>query len=62
MKNENGSILLSASDLSGHLACHHLTELNLLALNNLIEYPNSHDPILDLLIERGNEFEGQGDW
>ncbi len=57
MKKENDSILLSASDLSGHLACAHLTELNLLALNGTIESSTFTDPLLEILQERGLEFE-----
>jgi hypothetical protein len=57
MKKESKSIILSASDLSGHLACAHLTELNLNALNGIIDYPNFNDQTLDILLERGREFE-----
>ncbi len=41
MKKEDYSTLLSASDLSGHLACAHLVELNLLAHNGTINFPRS---------------------
>jgi uncharacterized protein len=57
MKKENSSILLSASDLSQHLACAHLTELNLAVLNGTIDNRSYHDPLLDILQERGMEFE-----
>ena len=48
---------MSASDLSGHLACAHLTELNLLALNGAMEFSTFTDPLLEILQERGLEFE-----
>jgi predicted RecB family nuclease len=44
---------LSASDLVGHLNCRHLTDLDVEALNGRIERPHFHDPLLDILVERG---------
>ena len=44
---------LSASDLVGHLNCRHLTDLDVEAVNGRIERTHFHDPLLDILIERG---------
>jgi predicted RecB family nuclease len=49
----NGQIQVSASDLSNHLACRHLTSLDLLAAQGKIERIHRTDPSLDVLIERG---------
>src|SRR6267142_4345705 len=53
MKIENEQLRLAASDLSKHLACRHLTSLDLLAARGEIERLYRHDPSLDALIERG---------
>src|SRR5687768_12016256 len=57
MKKEGSTILLSASDLSAHIACRHLTDLNLNSLNGLIKKQFFDDPTLELLKQRGMEFE-----
>jgi predicted RecB family nuclease len=44
---------LSASDLVGHLNCRHLTNLDLAAAMGEIARPHFHDPLLEILIERG---------
>lgn len=50
-----GDILhLSASDLTGHLACPHLTNLNFEVATGKLEKPVIRDPFLDLLRERGD--------
>lgn len=54
MDNKNGAIQFSASDLIGHLACGHLTGLNLEVARDLRPAPtNTWDPGLKLLRERG---------
>jgi uncharacterized protein len=46
--------LLSASDLVGHLNCRHLTELDMAVARGELAKPVIWDPLLDLLVERGN--------
>src|SRR6267142_1421175 len=53
MRLENQQVRLSASDLAKHLACRHLTFLDLLAARGELERPYRHDPSVDVLIERG---------
>lgn len=48
---------ISATDLSNHLACRHLTELNRLLAKGEIGKPGWFDPSLQILIERGQEHE-----
>lgn len=48
---------LSATDLSNHLACRHLTELNRHVALGEIKKPRWYDPSLQILIERGQEHE-----
>lgn len=49
-----GSYLqLSASDLVGHLDCHHLTQLNLQVAQGARSKPDLWDPSLEILWERG---------
>ena len=51
---KHGEVIhLSASDLVGHLECRHLTDLDVEALYGRIQRPHFHDPLLDILIERG---------
>jgi predicted RecB family nuclease len=57
MKRAANGILLSAGDLSGHIACHHLTYLNLAVAYGRLAAPEGGDPMLVLLQERGQEFE-----
>lgn len=57
MKRAVNGILLSAGDLSGHIACHHLTYLNLAVAYGRLSEPEGGDPMLALLQERGQEFE-----
>ena len=50
----DGSVLrLSATDLAGHLACRHLTELERLTAEGRRRPPMWRDPMLELLQERG---------
>jgi predicted RecB family nuclease len=57
MFNKGNSLQLSASDLVGHLNCRHLTDLDVEALQGKIERRYFHDPLLDILTERGNRHE-----
>jgi len=59
MKLEGGQITLSATDLARHLACRHLTTLDLRAARGEIERPHRTDPGLDALIERGFRHEAE---
>ena len=52
-----GSVVFSATDLSNHLACHHLTTLERRALSGGPSRPVRHDPALERLIQRGLEHE-----
>jgi predicted RecB family nuclease len=51
------NFLLSATDLSNHLACRHLTQLNRLVALDELKKPKWYDPSLQILIERGQEHE-----
>src|ERR1700674_206555 len=51
------SIQLSASDLVGHLNCHHLTGLDIAVANGVLEKPKIWDPLLEILRERGARHE-----
>jgi predicted RecB family nuclease len=53
MHKAGDSLLLSASDLIGHLNCRHLTELDLRVAVGALAKPDSWDPQLELLWERG---------
>jgi uncharacterized protein len=57
MKNVKGYIQLSAGDLIGHLNCDHLTSLNVQVANRKLNKPDSYDPLLQLLYERGQRHE-----
>src|SRR4029453_5597200 len=59
MKLEGRKITLSATDLARHLACRHLTTLDLRAARGEIERPYRNDPGLDALIERGLRHEAE---
>lgn len=47
----------SATDLSNHLSCKHLTQLNRLVAQGELKKPTWRDPALDVLIQRGKEHE-----
>jgi predicted RecB family nuclease len=49
----------SASDLVGHVDCHHLTTLDLAAVSGKLEKPKPWDPLLQILAERGLAHERQ---
>lgn len=57
MKKSNNEIQLSASDLSNHIHCKHLTQLNKKVVDGLLDKPVFANRVLDLLRERGEEFE-----
>ena len=48
---------LAATDLSNHLSCAHLTQLERKVALDEIREPSWHDPSLDVLIKRGREHE-----
>jgi predicted RecB family nuclease len=53
----SGYIQLSATDLSNHVGCAHLTELNRLLEQKKIAGPSWMDPALAVLAKRGDEHE-----
>lgn len=57
MRMIHGEFELSASDLANHLACRHLTALDLAVAKGTINLPAWRDPMLAVLQERGLLFE-----
>ncbi|MEI9919540.1 MAG: TM0106 family RecB-like putative nuclease [Bacteroidota bacterium] len=57
MNFTNNIFYLSATDLSNHLSCRHLTELNRKVALKELERPYYNDPQLEILIERGHAHE-----
>jgi predicted RecB family nuclease len=57
MKGNFRTIRLSASDLSNHLACHHLTSLDLAVVLGARPAPSWHSPDAWILQQRGMEHE-----
>jgi predicted RecB family nuclease len=57
MQKLGDSILLSASDLVGHLNCGHLTGLDIAVATGTLEKPKTWDPLLEILWERGARHE-----
>ena len=53
MQKLDGTLVYSASDLTGFLACAHLTQLEKRAANGLLQRPHRKDPLVDLLSEKG---------
>jgi predicted RecB family nuclease len=49
----------SASDLVGHLDCHHLTALDAAVARGSLSKPKIWDPVLETLVERGRAHEKQ---
>ena len=49
----------SASDLVGHLDCHHLTALDAAVARGSMQKPKIYDPVLETLVERGRAHERQ---
>ncbi len=54
----DGQLSLSPSDLSGHLACAHLTTLQVAVARGELEKPVFADPHRDLIFAKGNQHEG----
>jgi predicted RecB family nuclease len=57
MKQINDKIQLSATDLVGHLNCGHLTALDVQVATGALKKPESYDPLLEILRERGQRHE-----
>jgi predicted RecB family nuclease len=57
MRSKEGSISLSPSDLANHLACGHLTTLNLAAARGEMQPPKTDDQFLEVLRARGDDHE-----
>lgn len=57
MQKRGDTLLLSASDLVGHLNCSHLTGLDIAVANGTLAKPAVWDPLLELLWERGAQHE-----
>lgn len=57
MQLRNDSLLLSASDLVGHLNCRHLTGLDIEVARGRLPKPAFGDPLLQILWERGARHE-----
>src|SRR5262245_15330677 len=53
MQRDGGRFRLSAGDLSNHLACRHLTQLDRAVAEGRLAPPSWQDPSLALLQERG---------
>src|SRR5262245_23480725 len=54
---DDGTLLLSPSDLANHLACPHLTQLELLVQRGLMERPHVDDAWGEVIMRKGNEHE-----
>ena len=57
MKFIHDSFALAATDLSNHLSCAHLSQLNRKAALKEIDAPHWRDPSLEILIKRGQDHE-----
>ncbi len=57
MRYNSDRFELAATDLSNHLSCAHLTQLERKVALKEIKKPTWHDPSLDVLIQRGHEHE-----
>src|SRR5262245_60767904 len=57
MRSVDGLIRLSATDLVGHLACRHLSALDLRVATGRRLEPKDFDPFLDALVKRGLDHE-----
>lgn len=57
MRKAHNQIIFSASDLSNHIHCKYLTNLNYDVVEGLKEKPISNNKVLDVLRERGIDFE-----
>src|ERR1700733_6932367 len=59
MQQVGKEIRFSASDLVGHLDCHHLTALDAAVARGTAAKPKTWDPVLETLAERGRAHERQ---
>jgi predicted RecB family nuclease len=59
MELVGGDLRLSATDLVGHLNCRHLTVLNRAVAAGTLQKPFLHDPMLEVLRERGARHEAE---
>jgi uncharacterized protein len=59
MQQVDKEIRFSASDLVGHLDCHHLTALDAAVARGNLNKPKIWDPVLQTLVERGLAHERQ---
>lgn len=57
MKRDGSIFQLSAGDLSGHLGCRHLTQLDRLVAEGRLEPPAWRDPMVAVMQERGASHE-----
>lgn len=57
MTDDKDTFQLSATDLSNHLGCDHLTQLNRLVAQGEATKPNWNDPSLAVLAKRGEDHE-----
>jgi uncharacterized protein len=57
MRLVNGTVRLSPTDLANHLACAHLTQLNLRVVRGELERPQIVDPYGRIIMAKGNEHE-----
>lgn len=57
MRRFQNELILSASDLVGHLNCRHLTSQDLQVADGKLAAPKQFDPLLDILRERGQQHE-----
>src|ERR1700723_1464967 len=59
MQKIGSELRFSASDLVGHLDCHHLTALDAAVTRGTATKPKIWDPVLETLAERGKAHERQ---
>src|SRR5580700_1238171 len=59
MQKIGATFRFSASDLVGHVECHHLTALDIAVARGQLEKPRPYDPLLQILVERGLAHERQ---
>jgi uncharacterized protein len=59
MQKSGDQLRFSASDLVGHLDCHHLTALDAAVASGTATRPKIWDPVLETLAERGRAHERQ---
>src|SRR5918996_4398270 len=53
----DGTLRLSPTDLANHLACAHLTQLELRVVRGELERPEVVDPYGQIIMRKGNEHE-----